>query len=94
MAAEMSTGLLALAHTYKREPSVSTLVVKIEGVFMKKATGLSTFSCTQGMELKQVVENAIETGKAQTFQARSIGVNKRNEVVAEFFVTWSFKARA
>src|SRR4051812_20355792 len=30
MAAEMSTGALALAHLYKRKPSVSMLLVKLE----------------------------------------------------------------
>src|SRR4030095_5696396 len=39
MAAEMSTGTLAMIHTYGREPRVSMLVVRLEGEFLKKATG-------------------------------------------------------
>jgi len=35
MAAEMSTGVLALAHIYKRQPAVSMLVLKVEGSFLK-----------------------------------------------------------
>src|SRR5689334_1334334 len=36
MAAEMSTGILAMAHVYKRSPKVSMLVVSVEGKFYKK----------------------------------------------------------
>src|SRR3982750_1079355 len=38
MAAEMSTGALAMAHLYKRKPAVSMLVVKMEAEYFKKAT--------------------------------------------------------
>src|ERR687898_257461 len=43
MAAEMSTGVLAMAHTYKSNPAVSMLVVGLEANYFKKATGLTTF---------------------------------------------------
>ena len=39
MAAEMSTGALALAHLYKRKPPVSLLVVKVESEYFKKKNG-------------------------------------------------------
>ncbi|MGV3595223.1 MAG: thioesterase, partial [Sediminibacterium sp.] len=38
MAAEMSTGILGFAQIYQRKPSVSMLVLKVEGHFTKKAT--------------------------------------------------------
>jgi hypothetical protein len=37
MAAEMSTGALAMAHLYKRKPAVSMLVTKVESSYHKKA---------------------------------------------------------
>ena len=40
MAAEMSTGALAMAHLYKIQPPVSMLVVKVESEYFKKATVL------------------------------------------------------
>src|SRR4051812_35192240 len=49
MAAEMSTGILAIGNLYKRSPKVSMLVVGIEGKFYKKATGLIRFGCEDGM---------------------------------------------
>ena len=54
MAAEMSTGVLIMANTYKRKPSVSMLVVKTEANYFKKATGITSFTCEDG----QTVMNA------------------------------------
>lgn len=93
MAAEMSTGALASAHIYKREPGVSMLVVKMESSFVKKATGVTLFTCNQGNYLKNTIEEAIATGEGKTFTATSTGKNAAGETVAEFLITWSFKAR-
>src|SRR5689334_15423931 len=40
MAAEMSTGLLAMAQVYGRQPKVSMLVTGLTARYFKKATGL------------------------------------------------------
>ena len=48
MAAEMSTGALAMAQLYKLNPSVSMLVVKVESDYFKKATGRTSFVCEDG----------------------------------------------
>jgi hypothetical protein len=93
MAAEMSTGILGLAHTYKRTPAVSMLVVNISGSFIKKAVGRTTFTCNDGLMIKQTIEDAIADGQGKTITAKSTGTNAAGEVVAEFLITWSFKAR-
>jgi len=93
MAAEMSTGILGLAHTYKRTPAVSMLVVNISGNFIKKAVGRTTFTCNDGLLIKQTIEDAIADGQGKTLTAKSTGTNVAGEVVAEFLITWSFKAR-
>jgi len=93
MAAEMSTGALSLVHLYKRKPSVSMLVVKTEASYFKKATDKTTFVCEDGALIKQMIEESVATGEARTVRARSIGKNKAGEEVAEFFITWSFKAK-
>ena len=93
MAAEMSTGALAMLHLHKRNPTVSMLVVKMESEFIKKAIGLTTFTCSDGSLIESAIENAISSGEPQSVRARSVGKNKEGEVVAEFFVSWSFKAR-
>jgi hypothetical protein len=94
MAAEMSTGALALAHLYKRKPPVSMLVVKTEGEYFKKAVDKTTFVCEAGSEIKKMIEDAIATGEGRTIRAKSIGINKAGELVAEFYITWSFKAKS
>ena len=93
MAAEMSTGALALAHIYKRKPSVSMLVVKTEADYFKKAADKTTFVCEDGALIKQMIEESIATGEPRSVKAKSIGKNKAGETVAEFFITWSFKAK-
>ncbi|MEP6748763.1 MAG: DUF4442 domain-containing protein [Bacteroidota bacterium] len=94
MAAEMTTGSLGMMHIHKRKPAVSMLVVKLESVYFKKATGKSIFTCLDGEELQATIEKAIATGEGQAFTATSVGVNEQGEKVAEFYITWSFKARA
>lgn len=93
MAAEMSTGALAMAHLYKRQPQVSMLVVKVESGYFKKATGRTTFMCEDGILLKSAIEESVATGEARSVRAKSVGRNKEGEVVAEFYITWSFKAK-
>jgi hypothetical protein len=93
MAAEMSTGALALAHLYKRRPSVSMLLVKLEAEYYKKATDKTTFVCEDGELFQIAIEQTITSGEARTVTAKSIGTNIAGETVAQFFVTWSFKAR-
>lgn len=94
MAAEMSTGILAMAALYKRSPKVSMLVTGIEGKFYKKATAHTNFICEEGETIRHAIQQAIDTKQPQTIRVLSSGFNKENELVAEFWVTWSFKVRA
>jgi hypothetical protein len=93
MAAEMTTGVLGLMQIYKREPSVSMLVVKVDSSYYKKATGRTRFICADGSLFEKTVEESIQTGEAKTITAHSSGVNEAGETVAEFYVTWTFKPR-
>lgn len=69
------------------------LVVGVEGNFFKKATGLTRFVCEEGLAVKAAITNAIDTGTGQTIRVCSRGFNTQGELVAEFFFTWSFKAK-
>lgn len=93
MAAELSTGVLAMAQVYKRKPAVSLLVTGLEGRFHKKATGLTYFECVDGNKFIDAVNAAISLSVPQEVKAYSIGRNDKGEVVAEFWITWSFKVR-
>jgi hypothetical protein len=93
MAAEMSTGALSMLHVYKRKPAISMLVIKVESEYFKKAVDKTTFVCEDGEKIRGTIEESVSSGDARTIRVRSVGRNKANEVVAEFFITWSYKAK-
>lgn len=93
MAAEMTTGVLGLMQIMGRKPSVSMLVVSLEANYFKKATDTTTFICEDGKAIERLVDEAIATGEARSIKAKSVGRNKAGEIVAEFYITWSFKAK-
>jgi hypothetical protein len=94
MAAEMSAGALAMAYSYKSKPAISTLVTALEASFMKKAVGLTTFICNDGAMISQAIADAIGSGEGKIVHVKSTGKNIAGETVAEFFITWSFKAKS
>lgn len=94
MAAEMSTGILAMMYIHQKQPAISLLVVKVEGTFLKKATDISTFTCEDGTAFEQAANEAAASGKSTSVAARTTGKNKAGDIVAEFIITWSFKAKA
>ena len=93
MAAEMSTGILAMANIYGRKPPVSMLVLKVNGDYKKKATGKTIFTCNQGILIKQTIEEAVFNKQARTISLTSTGRNEAGDVVAEFTIEWSFKGK-
>lgn len=94
MAAEMSSGLLAMLHVYKSNPSVSMLVLTVTGNFHKKATSKTVFRCEDGAAIEAAIQKTKETGEGVTVESLSKGYNEKGEVVAEFKVLWTFKAKS
>jgi hypothetical protein len=93
MAAEMCSGMLAFAKVYKRNPKISMLVVKMEVHFIKKATGTVLFTCEDGEAIQAAINESIATGEGKSIVCMSKAKNSENETVAEFLITWSFKAK-
>ncbi|MBM3915495.1 MAG: DUF4442 domain-containing protein [Sphingomonadales bacterium] len=93
MAAEMSTGLLAMARIYKKTPAVSMLVVGMESTFFKKATGTILFVCEDGPLFEAAIQKAVTSGESASLTATATGTNQQGEVVARFVFTWSFKRK-
>ena len=93
MAAELSTGVLSFAQIYKRQPSISMLVVKLESEFYKKAVGNIVFTCNDGDKVIEAIEETIVTKNGTTAECVSIGTNNAGEEVAKFIFTWSFKSK-
>lgn len=93
MAAEMCTGLLAMNSIFKSDPPVSMLVKGLEASYFKKAVGLTSFTCRDGEAITACIASAISTGVAQEIKVMASGVNTKGELVATFFITWSFKVK-
>lgn len=93
MAAEMSTGLLAMMHIHKRTPAVSMLVLQVNGSFHKKATGTTFFTCEEGDKIREAIEKAIASGEGVTVDVVSTGRNSSGELVSVFNIRWSFKSK-
>ncbi len=94
MAAEMSTGSLALSNIYKKKPATSMLLVKMEAAYFKKATGSISFTCDEGIKITETIDKAFATGEPQTIIIKSKGKNNNDELIAEFLFTWSFKTKS
>lgn len=93
MAAELSTGALAMAQVYHRKPVLSLLVVRIEATFVKKATGRIYFTCNDGKAISEAADKALASGEASVVQCRSAGRDQDGELIAECIITWSFKKK-
>ena len=93
MAAEMSTGMLAMMNIYERSPAVSMLVLHVNGSFFKKATGVTIFQCDEGDKIRDAVEKAVATGEGVTVDVVSKGLNENGELVSRFDIRWSFKSK-
>lgn len=93
MAAEMSTGLLIINHTYQSNPAISMLIISNKASYLKKAVGKITFTCNDGKYIGEIVEKAKQTREAYVVELRAIGIDETGDCVAEFVFSWSMKAK-
>ena len=93
MAAELAQGVMIMMHSYKSSPPISTLPIKMEAEFVKKATGKIVFECLDGERFETAIAESFKTGEARQVKAASIGRDKSGEQVAVFYFTWSFKVK-
>ena len=91
MAAELSTGLLAMAAVKDFEKPISLLVLDLKATFEKKAIGSIYFVCNDGQRIYKAVKQAVEQEEAQQVTAYTIGKNEQGEEVCSFQFTWTFK---
>lgn len=93
MAAEMSTGLLALGCLDAQSEKVSMLVLDLNCSFTKKAIGTIQFVCEDGAKVKACIDEAVETGKGVVCVMQSKGFNEAGDCVSTFNITWTFKKK-
>jgi len=93
MAAELSTGILAMAAVKDVSIPISMLVLEMKSSYYKKATTKIIFSCSDGQSIKNAINQAVIDGEGHTIRAKSKGINTDGQVVSEFEFTWTFKAK-
>ncbi|CAN5182207.1 DUF4442 domain-containing protein [soil metagenome] len=93
MAAELSTGLLAMLHLSNESKKISMLVTRVNAEYLKKATAITYFTCSDGNVFKESIKQAVATSEAVSLTSSSIGTNSSGEVIAVFEITWSFKVK-
>jgi len=94
MAAEMSTGALAILATELAPQPVAMIIVTLEASFEKKAQALATFTCEDGEKAFAAVAETVRTGEPATARLETVGRAPDGTVVARFAFTWSFKRRS
>lgn len=94
MAAELSTGIPGMLAVRGCAHAVSMLVLKQEAEFMKKARGDVYFTCSDVQALTAAVMQAVPGSGASVIRVRTSGALADGTPVANFFITWSFKAKA
>lgn len=90
-AAELSTGALCQL-SMAGKGKFSMLVVDFRAEYHKKADQKIIFSCNQGQELETMIDQ-LQPGESNKLTMISTGINKDGEMVARFYVTWSFKKK-
>ncbi len=93
MAAELSSGAMAIAEVKAAPRPVSMLVFDTEAKFTKKAQSKVIFTCNDGEAIRQAVQKTLKTGEGQTVRITSIGIDAKGNQVSEFHFTWTFKAK-
>lgn len=94
MAAELSTGLPAMMYVRSAPRRVSMLVTGMESSFVKKATGITIFTCAELPLLRSAIERALKDNSAETVTLHSEGRDKDGILIASFAITWSFKCKS
>lgn len=93
MAAELSSGILALSVVKSSEIPVSMLVLNMKASFLKKARTPVEFTCENGKEISDTIARCISTKEGHTIDVVSVGIDTYGEKVAEFTFTWTFKPK-
>ena len=94
MGAEMNTAALILQYTLNHKSTISTLPLKCNAEFIKKATGITKFICNDGLMIKEKVNEAIKSKKAVIIEAFSVGIDKESQTICKFKFTWSIKIKS
>ncbi|MEA3451669.1 MAG: DUF4442 domain-containing protein [Bacteroidota bacterium] len=93
MAAELSSGVIAIEAVTNATVPVSMLVLKMEAEFIKKARSKIIFTCNDARAIVNTIQNSIETNEGKEIKITSIGKDIEGDIVSKFYFTWTFKPK-
>ena len=93
MAAEMSTGLLAMGYIDIHSQKISMLVMDLNCKFTKKAVGEIQFVCEDGILVKEAINKAVNSNEGVLCEMISNGYDQKGDIVSSFKIIWSFKLK-
>lgn len=93
MGAELTTGVLVMKAIRESGQKVSMLVLNQKSQFTKKATGIITFKCTQGILIREKIAEALHTREGVSFWVRSEGYDEKGDKVGVYDFEWTLKAK-
>lgn len=93
MAAELSSGVIAINEIAKAPAPVSMLVLNMDARFTKKAKTKILFTCNETKTIAQAIQSTLESGEAKTVTIPVTGMDKEGDMVSEFHFTWTFKVK-
>lgn len=93
MAAELSSGVIAIEAVANAPVQVSMLVLNMEAEFIKKARSKIIFTCKDSQIITNSIQKSIETNEGQTAKISSVGKDIDGDIVSKFYFTWTFKPK-
>lgn len=94
MGADLAGGLLAIWLAKQHNRPVSIVFKDTQATFLKRAEFGVHFHCQQGKAISELINQACSTNERQNVSLSIQGIcNKHQEVVAEFNLTLSVKAK-
>lgn len=93
MAAELSTGALVMAQIRAHGANVSMLVANNKATFTKKAKGRITFTCNDGVSIKEAISATVANGEGQTCLMKAVGTDEANDIVSVFEFEWTVRRK-
>lgn len=93
MGAELTTGVLVMKAIKESNKKVSMLVLNQKSQFTKKATGIITFKCEEGLMIQEKVNEALQTKEGVSFWVRSEGYDEKGDKVGVYEFEWTLKAK-
>lgn len=93
MAGELSTGALVMAALEGAPGRGSMIMNRAEVTYTRRATGRSTFTCTEGHLLDAAVRAAVTSGEWTEVTLSTAGQDAAGEPLSSMHFTWAVRVR-